>query len=42
MGKMVEKKQNHAVFFLSPIMYLFSAKPDARQQNTGGHQREAE
>ncbi len=42
MGKMVEKKQNHAVFFLSPILYFFSAKPDAREQNTGGHQREAE
>jgi hypothetical protein len=42
MGKMVEKKQNHAVFFLSPILCFFSAKPDAREQNTGGHQREAE
>jgi len=42
MGKMVEKKQIQAMFFLSLILYFFSAKPDAREQNTGGHQREAE
>ncbi len=34
---MVEKKQIQAMFFLSPILYFFSAKSDAREQDTGGH-----
>jgi hypothetical protein len=41
-GKNGREKEIQAMFFLSLILYFFSAKPDAREQNTGGHQREAE
>jgi hypothetical protein len=41
MGKMVEKKITLCSFYRQFCIF-FPAKPDAREQNTGGHQREAE